>query len=158
MRAEPRSYRRDRDVPDFDDAAPLIIFDGDCALCSAGVQAMVRLGPDSNARFAPIRSRLAAALYRHYGLDPDRFDTFMVLTKGRPFLRWSGVLAAARTLPPPWSWLGSAGRLVPDFVGDRLYDFVQRNRIGWFGRARVCVAADPRLAPRILEDAPATAA
>lgn len=138
MRATPYSYRSDPAVPAFDDAAPLLIFDGDCVMCSAGVQWMLARDPEGETRFAAIQDEIPRALYAHYGLDADRFDTFMVLDRGRPFVRWAGLLAAARTLPAPWAWLGSAGRLVPPFIGNAIYDFVQRNRIGWFGRPDAC--------------------
>lgn len=150
MRARPYSYRSDPAVPTFDDAAPLLVFDGDCVMCSAGVQWMLARDPHGETRFAAIQEEIPRALYAHYHLDADRFDTFMVLKDGRPHVRWAGVLAAARTLPAPWSWLGSAGRLVPGFVGDALYDFVQRNRIGWFGRRETCFIPSPTYSTRFL--------
>lgn len=135
---ESYSYRTDPAVPPFDDAAPLLIFDGRCVLCSSGVQWMLLRDPDGATRFAAIEEEVPRALYAHYDLDADQFDTFMVLTDGMPHLKWAGVLAAARTLPAPWSWLGQAGRLVPAFIGDVLYDIVQRNRLKWFGRRSAC--------------------
>lgn len=140
MRAVPYSYRSDPAVPPFDDAAPLIIFDGVCVMCSAGVQWMLTQDPAGKTRFAAIQEEIPRALYAHYGLDADKFDTFMVLAGGRPFVRWAGLLAAARTMPAPWSWLGVAGRVVPGFIGNAIYDVVQRNRIGWFGRREACFA------------------
>ncbi|MDX2309509.1 MAG: DCC1-like thiol-disulfide oxidoreductase family protein [Hyphomicrobium sp.] len=133
------SYRADADVPTFDDSRPIVIFDGHCVLCSAGVQWMLARDPGGVTRFAAIQTAVPRALYRHYGLDADVFDTFMVLEGGRPHLRWAGVLAAARSLPQPWRFLGHAGRLVPGFVGDRLYDVLQRNRIRWFGARETCL-------------------
>ena len=138
MQETPYSYRNDPAVPPFDDAAPLIIFDGDCVMCSAGVQWMLARDPAGATRFAAIQEEIPRALYVHYHLDAARFDTFMVLKDGRPFLRWAGVLAAARLMPAPWRWLGQAGRIVPGLIGDALYDVVQRNRIKWFGRRPVC--------------------
>jgi predicted DCC family thiol-disulfide oxidoreductase YuxK len=134
----PYSYRDDPAVPPFDDRAPLIIFDGHCVLCSSGVQWMLARDPEGTTRFAAIQEPIAHAIYRHYGLDPVRFDTFMVLVDGRPYTRWSASLAAARTMPAPWRWLGIAGRIVPNVLGDRIYDWVQRNRIGWFGARKTC--------------------
>ncbi len=132
------SYRVDALVPPFDDSAPLLIFDGKCVLCSSGVQWMLKRDPEGETKFAAIQDEIPRALYAHYGLDADQFDTFMVLADGRPHLRWAGAIAAARTLPAPWVWLGQAGRIVPGFIGDAVYDFVQRNRIGWFGRRETC--------------------
>jgi predicted DCC family thiol-disulfide oxidoreductase YuxK len=132
------SYRNDPAVPAFDDRQPIVIFDGLCVLCSSGVQWMLDHDPNGQSRFAVIQDPLPQALYRHYDLDADAFDTFMVLSDGLPHTRWAGVLAAARTLPQPWRGLGFAGRIIPDVVGDRIYDWVQRNRLKWFGVRDVC--------------------
>lgn len=138
MPSEPYSYRSDANVPDFDDAKPLIIFDGHCVLCSSGVAWMLKRDLQGTSRFATIQSPLPQALYRHYGLNAETFDTFMVLWDGVPYLRWSGWLAAARSMPAPWSWLGRMGRIVPDAIGDPIYDLVQRNRFDWFGKRATC--------------------
>jgi predicted DCC family thiol-disulfide oxidoreductase YuxK len=132
------SYRADPAVPSFDDGAPLIVFDGHCVLCSSGVQWMLASDPAGTSRFAAIQDPIPEALYRHYGLDPETFDTFMVLADGVPYTRWAGALAAARTMPAPWRWLGEVGRIVPGVIGDRIYDWVQRNRLRWFGRREIC--------------------
>jgi len=62
----------------------------------------------------------------------------MVLADGVPYMRWAGVLAAGRTMGQPWRALAGVGRIIPDFAGDQLYDWVQRNRIAWFGRRDSC--------------------
>ena len=103
------SYRDDPAVPEFDDASPIVIFDGLCVLCSSGVQWMLRHDPSGSSHFAVIQDPLPRALYRHYGLDPEVFDTFMVLSDGVPYTRWAGALAAARTMPQPWRAFGNRG-------------------------------------------------
>ncbi len=132
------SYRNDPAVPAFDDSQPIVIFDGLCVLCSGGVQWMLDRDPNGQSRFAVIQDPLPQALYRHYDLDAGAFDTFMVLSDGLPHTRWAGVRAAARTTPQPWRGLGVAGRVIPDVIGDRIYDWVQRNRLKWFGSRDVC--------------------
>ena len=150
MQAEAYSYRADPQVPKFDDSRPLLIFDGHCVLCSDGVNWMLDRDPEGTSRFAAIQEPIPRALYRHYDLDADRFDTFMVLAGGRPYTRWSGALAAARTMPAPWSWLGYLGRIVPDVIGDRVYDWVQRNRLNWFGSREACFRPDATQSHRFL--------
>ncbi len=152
MTVKPYSYRNDPAVPAFDDSAPIIIFDGLCVLCSSGVQFMLARDPGGSTRFAAIQDPVPRALYRHYGLDAERFDTFMVLAEGAPLVKWQGVLAAGRTMPPPWSWLATLGRLVPNAIGDRIYDWVQRNRIGWFGSRKTCFMPSPSLRRRMLSE------
>lgn len=153
MMQRPFSYRADPAVPPFDDGEPLIIFDGVCVLCSAGVHWMLARDPNGKSRFAAIQEDIPAALYKHYGLDAVAFDTFMVLADGVPHTKWRGSLAAARTLPRPWCWLGLIGRVVPDFLGNRLYDWVQRNRIKWFGQRDVCLMPSTNHKYRFLNQA-----
>ena len=155
MIVAPYSYRSDAAVPGFDDSRPLLIFDGMCVLCSTGVQWMLARDPNGSSQFAVIQDPLPRALYAHYHLDAGRFDTFMVLSDGVAHVRWQGVLAAARSLPAPWRWLGWAGRIVPSAIGDPVYDFVQRNRLGWFGTRQVCFVPDGRMRGRFLETGPA---
>ncbi len=132
------SYRGDPSVPEFDDAKPLFIFDGVCVLCTTGVEWMMRRDPDGTTRFITVQVPLARAIYVHYGLDPDAFDTFLVLKDGKPYVKWRAWLEAAKIMPAPWRWLGFAGRLVPRPLGDAIYDFIQRNRFDWFGRRETC--------------------
>lgn len=144
------SYRDDPAVPSFDDERPIVVFDGMCVLCSSGVQWMLARDPKGVTRFCAIQHPLAQALYAHYGLNADRFDTFMALTDGVAHVKWRGVCAAARTLPPPWKWFGQAGRIIPSFIGDPVYDWVQRNRFIWFGTRASCLVPDRALENRFV--------
>lgn len=132
---------------------PLIIFDGHCALCSAGVAWMMKRDPDGQYCFAAVQQPGARAIYKQFGLDPDAFDTFMVLVEGRAYLRWQGMLAAARLMPAPWRWLGVIGRAAPDFLGDPFYNFVQKHRIAWFGTREECFAPVPSQRDRFVDPA-----
>ena len=132
------SYRADPSVPPFDDGTPIVIFDGLCVLCSTGVDWMIRHDSNGNSHFAVIQDAVPQALYRHYGLDAGAFDTFMVLQAGLPHTKWDGLLTAAGTMPQPWRGLGTLGRALPGGLGDRVYDWVQRHRLGWFGSRSAC--------------------
>jgi predicted DCC family thiol-disulfide oxidoreductase YuxK len=142
MHQIPYSYRDDPSIPAFDDSAPIIIFDGMCVLCSTGVQWLLARDPSGSSRVAAIQDPIPQALYRHFGLNAETLDTFMVLAGGVAYTKWAGILAAGRTLPPPWRWLGHAGRAVPNLIGDPVYDWVQHNRFRWFGRRQMCLQSD----------------
>ena len=150
MTRTPYSYRHDLSVPRFNDGAPLIIFDGMCVMCSRGVAWMMQHDPRGCSRFAAIQQPIPRALYNHYGLDAGRFDTFMVLSDGVPYIKWQGLLAAARTLPQPWRALGHIGRIIPSVAGDAVYDWLQRNRLHWFGARETCLTPDAVTRARFL--------
>lgn len=150
MKRAEYSYRTDPSVPSFDDSSPLFIFDGFCVLCSEGVKWMLARDPKGTTRFIAVQSPLARAIYAHYGLDPDDFDTFMLLKDGVSYVKWRGWLEAAKTMPAPWKWLGFAGHIVPAFIGDAIYDVIQKNRFQWFGKRETCLIPDAAVKARFL--------
>jgi len=150
MNRQPFSYRTDPTVPAFDDSEPLFIFDGVCVLCSEGVKWVMRCDPKGSSKFITVQSPLARALYAHYEIDPDEFDTFMLLKDGRPYYRYRGWLETAKIMPAPWKWLGYAGHILPEFIGDFFYDIIQRNRYDWFGKRETCLVPDAATVARFL--------
>ena len=54
MQATAYSYRRDPNVPPFDDSKPLVIFDGMCVLCSNGIRWMLDRDPNGMSRSSRI--------------------------------------------------------------------------------------------------------
>ena len=130
----PYSYRDDPAVPDFPDDRPLVLFDGDCALCSGSARKILRHDRAGVFRLAPTQSHLGRALLVHYGVDPDDPYTMLVVHDGRARERSDGVLAIAARLPLPWR-LAVVGRIVPRVIRDTAYDFIARRRRRFPGQA-----------------------
>src|SRR5258708_2595383 len=136
MRA-PYSYRGDPAVPSFPDDKPIIIFDGYCALCSGWAQFVLRHDRRAVYRLLRAQSPLGRALYVHYGLDPDDYQTNILLADGIAWFESEGSIRMAEGLGLPWSLAGCM-RILPRPVRDRLYAFVARNRLRFFGRRATC--------------------
>jgi predicted DCC family thiol-disulfide oxidoreductase YuxK len=79
----PYEYRADPAVPRFADDRPVIVFDGKCVLCCSSAQFILQ--KDRNARFRLLaaQSELGNALYRHFGLDPVNYETYVLLQDGK---------------------------------------------------------------------------
>ena len=71
----PHSYRHDPSVSPFADDKPIIIFDGYCALCSGWASFVLRHDHTGAHRLLSAQSPLGRALYVHYGLDPQDYET-----------------------------------------------------------------------------------
>lgn len=145
---EPQAFawRSDPRVPAFDDSRPLVVFDGDCVLCSRSMRLLARIDR-GRLRMVGAQQPLGQALYAHLGLPTDRFETYLVLTRGRIFQRSDALVAMAGELPWPWR-AGKALRLVPRRWRDAGYGWVARRRYRLFGRREACGLADPRLKDR----------
>jgi predicted DCC family thiol-disulfide oxidoreductase YuxK len=123
----PYSYREDPAVPAFPDDRPLVLFDGDCALCSGSARKILKTDRAGIFRLAPTQSALGQSLLTHYGVSPDDPSTMLLIQDGVARERSDAVLAIAAQLPAPYRW-ASIGRIAPRFIRDRLYDFVARRR------------------------------
>jgi predicted DCC family thiol-disulfide oxidoreductase YuxK len=143
------SYRSDAAVPAFPDDRPIVIFDGNCVLCSAFVQLILRRDRRRRFRLMAAQTPLGAALYAHYGLFADDYQTNILLENGRIWLKSDGSIRIFMGLGFPWS-MAILGKVLPRSLRDRLYDIVARNRLHWFGRRATCFLPEPQDADRFL--------
>jgi predicted DCC family thiol-disulfide oxidoreductase YuxK len=100
-------------------------------------------------RLLAAQSALGHALYRHYGLDPDDYETNILIADGVAWFKSEGSIRMAEGLGFPWR-LAAAFRILPRAWRDRLYDTIARNRLRWFGKRATCYRADPRFADRFI--------
>lgn len=135
----PYAYRRDSAVPEFDDAAPIIIFDGKCVLCSRFVHFVLRADRRGRLRFLAAQTALGEALYTHLGLQVANYETYVLLENGRAHMKSDAALRIFAQLGLPWSVL-CLGRIAPRFARDAFYDWIARNRLRWFGESASCYA------------------
>ena len=145
----PFSYRRDPAVPPFADDRPVIIFDGYCALCSGWAAFVLRHDRTEMYRLLSAQSPLGRALYVHYSLDPEDYETNILVADGVAWFKSEGSIRMAEGLGFPWS-LAAVFRMLPLTWRDRLYEAIARNRLRWFGKRATCYLPDPKFAGRFL--------
>jgi predicted DCC family thiol-disulfide oxidoreductase YuxK len=144
------SYRGDPAVPPFPDDHPIIVFDGFCVLRSGWIGFILRHDRAGIFRLLPARSALGRALYVHYGLDPENYQTYMLIADGTAFFKSEATIGMTQRLGLPWS-LAAGLRVIPEALRDRVYDWVARNRFRVFGRRSACYRPDARYGARFLE-------
>ncbi|WP_298918055.1 thiol-disulfide oxidoreductase DCC family protein [uncultured Algimonas sp.] len=132
-------------MPDVDDSAPILVFDGHCALCSDWVDFLLK-HDRGTFRFLPAQSPLGEALYAHYGFKSSEpgsdYDTNILIENGRARIRSDATLAMFARLPWPWKAV-SLLRHLPEPWRDWGYERIARNRIRWFGRRDACRLPTP---------------
>jgi predicted DCC family thiol-disulfide oxidoreductase YuxK len=149
VKRAPFSYRDDPAVPHFPDDRPIIVFDGKCVLCSGFAQFVMRHDRAATFRLLAAQSPLGDALYRHFELDPVNYETYILLQDGVAYFRSEAAIRILEGLTLPWR-LASIGRACPLRIRDRLYDFVARHRLGWFGARPACYIPNAVEADRFL--------
>lgn len=143
------SYRDDPDVPDFPDGAPVLIFDGECVLCSHSAAFVLKHDRHKRCNFVAAQTDLGRALYRHFELDDKDFETFVLLHDGVARFRSDAALRLLSLIGFPWS-LAAVFRIVPRALRDLVYNYIARNRYRFFGRRESCYLPAPEDADRFL--------
>jgi len=143
------SYRDDPAVPPFADDKPIIIFDGYCAFCSMWARFVLRFDRRQIFRLLAAQSDLGRALYVHYGLDPENYETNILIIDGVPWFKSEAAIRALTVMGLPWS-LVRVVRLLPLSWRDAVYDVVARNRFRIMGRRDTCFLPDAKDRARFL--------
>lgn len=130
----------------------LILFDGDCVLCSRWARFVHRRDQVRRFRFVAIQSPYGRVLAQRFGIDPETPQTNLAVIDGRVYFKTDTPLAILSVLPG-WRWTAIA-RIAPQPLRNWIYDRVARYRYQWFGRRENCWAGDPQFKSRILEQAP----
>ena len=146
----PYSYRIDEAVPGFEDAGPVTVMDGECALCLAGARLIARFDKAGEFRICRAQSELGGALLRHYGLDADDPESWLYIVDGRAYTSLDGMIRAGARLGGA-GWVLQPLRLLPRPAQDWLYRRLARNRYRLFGRTDICALPDPELRARLME-------
>ena len=114
----------------------LVLYDGDCILCSSWFRFVAKRDGKRRLLFTPIQSEFGRAVAFRLDIDPVNPQSNAVILNGKAYLYSDSALAALSVLPY-WKWT-LALRAVPRSLRDPLYRLIARNRYRWFGRHTSC--------------------
>jgi predicted DCC family thiol-disulfide oxidoreductase YuxK len=122
----------------------LIIYDGLCNLCSAGVQAVYALDQGRLFAYLPMQDETALATW---GITPSTCAQGMILLDTRnPDQRWQGSTAVeqlATLVPGMATWVEAyRGMTGLKSWGDAGYAQIRDHRYEWFGRRATVYRVD----------------
>lgn len=129
---------------------PILLFDGVCNLCAASVQFIIKRDSKGIFRFASLQSKSAQRLLGEFNLPRDDFDTMVFIEGDQVFTRSTAALHITRRLNKPWPLLYGL-IVIPQWIRDRIYRWVVKNRYRWFGKKETCMIPTPDLRGRFLE-------
>ncbi|NOD93531.1 DUF393 domain-containing protein [Ruegeria sp. HKCCD4884] len=129
----------------------LIVFDGECVLCSWFFKFMLRHDKLRCFQFATAQSPLGQKLYQQLGLPTRNFETNLVIVDGVVYQHLDAFAAAMRQLPGMWKLL-SICRFLPKALKVPVYRLIARNRYNLFGRSGACLMPGADVKARFASD------
>lgn len=127
----------------------VIVFDGECVLCSGFFRFMMQHDRSERFRFVLAQSDLGSRMYRALGLPTDDFETNLVIVDGAVHQKLDAFAHAMRSIGWPWRVLAGV-RWLPGFLKDPVYRAIARNRYSLFGRYQTCMIPDASVRARFL--------
>nr|WP_137046816.1 DCC1-like thiol-disulfide oxidoreductase family protein [Pseudolabrys sp. FHR47] len=119
----------------------LVLYDGDCVLCSSWFRFVAKRDQARRLMFTTIQSEFGRAVALRLGIDPMNPQSNAVIIDGNAYLFSDSALAALSALPY-WKWVWAL-HVVPRTLRDPIYSLVARNRYRWFGRHTQCDMGGP---------------
>lgn len=123
-----------RELPPAPDAPPLhlVLYDGECGVCSRIVRWLLDADRRGLLRFAPLQGATAAALRQRWPAIPPDLDSIIYVDRssGVEDVSWraDAFLRICRLLGGPWRVVGAIGEWLPRSLADAAYDAFARRR------------------------------
>jgi predicted DCC family thiol-disulfide oxidoreductase YuxK len=136
--------------------AHLVLFDGDCGLCSRTVQVLLRADRKAEFAFVPLQGNRGRAILKAHRQDPDALSTFFVVADfsqpgAKLLARSTAALFIVHRLGWPWRMMSIAG-ILPLRIRDFLYDLVARHRHMLLGRQGRCLVPAQEFRDRFIDE------
>ncbi|HUC83190.1 MAG TPA: thiol-disulfide oxidoreductase DCC family protein [Flavisolibacter sp.] len=129
----------------------MILFDGVCNFCNAGINFILKQDKKKVFRFAALQSEAGQQLLQKHGLPTKKFASFVLIEEGKIFQKSTAGIKVYGKLPWYWKWTQLAW-IVPTFLRDGIYNFIARNRYRWFGKKEACMIPSPEIRSRFLSE------
>lgn len=126
---------------------PVIFFDGVCGLCNGFVDFIISIDKHNHYLFSPLQSKFAEKT-----LPPELIkdlNSVICLENNKIYKKSNAVLVIMKSLGGFWK-LSQFGLLIPEFLRDKIYDFVARNRYRFFGKKATCRLPTPEERSRFI--------
>jgi predicted DCC family thiol-disulfide oxidoreductase YuxK len=128
---------------------PVILFDGVCNFCNAGINFIIRQDKKRVFRFAPLQSEAGQNISKQYNLPTEGFESFILIDDSKVYQKSAAGLKVYGKLPWYWKWTQVLW-IAPKFLRDAVYNWIARNRYRLFGKKEECMVPTPELRSRFL--------
>ena len=126
-----------------------VLYDGECGLCSKAMRFIAEEDSMNNFKLRSLQEPAGQSLLEKYNLPKEHFDTMVFIKKDEAFIKSDAAIGIGESLGGLWR-LGIIGKYIPKELRNKLYDWVSRNRLSFFGKADVCRIPPVKLRKKLI--------
>ena len=116
--------------------APLLLYDGHCALCNGFVVLILRLDKKKKFRFAALNSEVSVYYQQKFKWNSNA-DTVILISEDTVYMYQHAAFKVLQLLGLPWS-IFLIFKIIPNFISRAIYKWIARKRYSWFGKYEIC--------------------
>jgi predicted DCC family thiol-disulfide oxidoreductase YuxK len=128
----------------------IILFDGMCNLCDNVVQFVIRHDKKDCFRFVSLQSKLGKDILKHIGVNVSETDSIILYEPGKAYYYKSE--AALKIIANLGGLVSALGifAFLPVSTRNALYDYIAKNRYGWYGKKDSCMVPTQEISGKFL--------
>lgn len=115
----------------------IVLFDGECNVCNASVQFILKRDAKGYFQFASLQSEMGQSLLKQYGVSPT-LNSLVLIDQGKAYTQSTAALKIAKNLNGLWK-LCYMAILIPTKLRNQAYNVLANNRYKWFGKKEACL-------------------
>jgi len=116
--------------------APLLLYDGHCALCNGFVGFILRFDKKKKFRFAALHSEVSVYYQQKFKWNSNA-DTVILISENTVYMYQNAAFKVLQLLGLPWS-IFLIFKIIPSFISTAIYKGIARKRYSWFGKYEIC--------------------
>jgi len=142
----------EKSVFEGEDKRPVILFDGVCNLCNGAVNFALDYDEVGYFRFASLQSTIGRALLIRENKDPSDLSSIVLVDQDKAYFKSEAVVRIAEKLDYPLPIFAFGGKLMPNFLRNKIYEYVSKNRYRFGVLEDSCRLWDDNFDKRFISD------
>lgn len=129
----------------------IVYFDGICYLCNSLVDFLIKIDKRKKLKFSPLQSDFAQKELKNSTIDLSEVDSIIVQKGNKIYIKSDALIEVIKQLS--WYWrIFLIIKIFPQKFADKIYDYIAKNRLKWFGRKNECMIPTEEVKSRFILD------
>tara|TARA_R100001369_G_scaffold92823_1_gene140197 strand:- start:8216 stop:8623 length:408 start_codon:yes stop_codon:yes gene_type:complete len=117
----------------------IIFFDGVCNLCNHFIDYVIQRDKKKSIYYCSLQSDIANSILGQFNINTEEgLNTIYYYSNSKVYSRSNAIIHIFYELSPLHKFIGKTALVIPNFIRNKIYDYIARNRYQIFGKKETC--------------------